>query len=177
MEVEKLPLDLQAVGHFAKTKGVEGEIRIRVEEEYENLMVEGRFLFVKIQGNPVPIQILSLQSKGNGILCLLEGYDNIDKAKNLSGEDFYMNFTELSDKQINVIPLTNLVDYIIEDETSGEVGKIKAIEKNKIQILAEVKTEGGNVLIPLVEEFIQSINNRERTITFALPEGIFDHKY
>ena len=82
--------------------------------------------------------------------------DNID-LEELEGYDYY-------------------IGYNILDVSGKKIGEITAIDDSTENILfcIESANSGEEILIPLSDDFIEEINDNNKTITMNLPEGLLD---
>ena len=67
-----------------------------------------------------------------------------------------------------------LVGFVIIDEIVGRVGTIEEVVEYPQQELAVVQYKGREVMIPLHEQLIESIDPKGRVIKMTLPEGLVD---
>lgn len=69
----------------------------------------------------------------------------------------------------------SLKGFSVIDAHAGVVGSIMRIEENPAHPLLVVATvSGAEVLVPLVEEFLQGINEEACEVHVALPEGLLE---
>lgn len=66
-----------------------------------------------------------------------------------------------------------VIGWTVRDVNEGVLGTVSEIVENVAQSLMEVeRSEGGSVLIPLVEEFIVGIDEDACEVTVQVPEGL-----
>ena len=59
-------------------------------------------------------------------------------------------------------PLQALIHFQVIDKNHGELGQVIAIQENNLQDLMVIDFKGTELLIPLVENYIESIDKKER---------------
>ena len=65
--------------------------------------------------------------------------------------------------------------WSVHDERAGYVGEVVEVAERATQPLLTVRRlEGGEALIPLVDEFIVGIDEGGRRIDVSLPAGLLD---
>lgn len=65
--------------------------------------------------------------------------------------------------------------FTVVDAESGVIGTVVSINEMPGQHLLEVERENGKtVLIPVVDEFLEGLDEEERCIYVNLPEGLLD---
>lgn len=71
---------------------------------------------------------------------------------------------------------TDLAGFSVVDQALGEVGTVVRLEENPAHALLVVQRSesGQEVLIPLVEEFLEAVDEQGRAIRVCLPDGLLD---
>ena len=65
--------------------------------------------------------------------------------------------------------------WSVHDECAGYVGEVVEVAERATQPLLTVRrAEGGEALIPLVDEFIVDVDEDGRRIDVSLPAGLLD---
>ena len=65
--------------------------------------------------------------------------------------------------------------WSVHDERAGYVGEVVEVAERATQPLLTVRrAEGGEALIPLVDEFIVDVDEDDRRIDVSLPAGLLD---
>jgi 16S rRNA processing protein RimM len=67
-----------------------------------------------------------------------------------------------------------LIGYTIIDRIKGEIGIIEAIEDTTENILFVISYKNTELLIPVVEKFIEKIDDRRKAIITQLPVGLLE---
>jgi 16S rRNA processing protein RimM len=60
------------------------------------------------------------------------------------------------------------------DTRLGNIGKIAAVNDSGAQSLFEIDYNGIQILVPLIDEFIVSLDKKNRIITLQTPPGLVD---
>jgi 16S rRNA processing protein RimM len=60
------------------------------------------------------------------------------------------------------------------DQTYGELGSITALDDFSGNIVITVQNPKGEILIPLSEEIIESVDEEQNSIYLNCPEGLVD---
>ena len=65
--------------------------------------------------------------------------------------------------------------WSVEDVCAGPVGQVAALDDRAMQPLLVVRRpDGSEALIPLVDEFIEALDETDRVIRLACPAGLLD---
>lgn len=169
--------DFIPVGFVRKAHGVYGEMRLQVREVFIEDVLEAKVLFIRRQGRPAPYFIESIRDAGN-IIVKLEGVNTPEAAKTLNGSELLMRREDIGhnwqEDEEAPLPYAALQGYTIVDQEKGDIGVIEEVIDLPQQALAALKFEGREVLIPLNEHFIQSVDHTRRRLVMELPEGLLE---
>ena len=162
------------IGSIIKTRGLKGELQLYVD--FENLdAIDFNALFIDIAGKLVPYFVESIKYQHNGTAYLfLEDVDTIDKASKLAKKDVYLPVKLKPKKRKSDFTLKDLVGFTAIDEDEGELGEITEIQELPQQLIAKVTYKDCEVLFPLNEDIIKSIDVVKEIVRIDLPEGLLD---
>ena len=168
--------NLLRLGAIAKPHGVSGELQIRVSPEMTGLDVNPSWLFIEIDGGLVPFGISSVRSRSNDILLAeLDTITSEESARKYQNLSIYIEPQDVSaGDDDDELSLHHLTGYKVIDKEFGNLGMIKAILDIKQNPLMEINHHGKEILIPLQEKFIISIDKREKTIHIQTPQGLIE---
>lgn len=160
-------------GNVVKTHGLRGEIvfvlDVDAPEDYRNL----ESVFIDINGKLVPFFIKSFNLQGDRAIVALEDTDSIEDAEPLIGKDLYLplkNLPKLANGKYYYHELVGLEVYN-EDELLGKVTEV--FEMPTTHLLG-VDHKGTEILIPLEDEIILSVDLEQGKIITRLPDGLLD---
>lgn len=173
-----IPLsDLVEIGSFTKPHGLRGEMSaIFDSDEAVDAVTEARHLFVELDGLLVPFSILSYRPKGvETLLLTLKGIDTQDFASRLTNKPIYLESALMPEAEgdDDAFYLEDLVGFTIFTN-EGPVGEITGYDDSTENLLFEVSAKNGSeVLVPATGDMITEIDERARTVTMDLPDGLF----
>ena len=160
------------IGVIGKAHGVKGELSIQIDDDVFD-RVDAEYLVLKLDGIFVPFFMEEYRFKSDSVaLVKFEGVDTQERARELTGVEVYFP-RELAEQDENAeLSYSALVGYTLIDDNSGKpVGTIAYVDEQTINIMFEL--ENGR-LIPASEELIVDVDQKNRTITLDIPEGILD---
>jgi 16S rRNA processing protein RimM len=165
--------ELIKIGFISKPHGFKGELILAVEngdaEDYEHV----KFLFIEQEGKPVPFHIEEIKIRSSDILLKTEDVNTEAEAKLLTGKSVYVETSEVSSEEGD-LEWTSLIGFKAIEKTHGELGLIEGIEEFPQQVIAHCMVNGKEVLFPLNDDFISSIDEEKKEIHLELPEGLLD---
>ena len=65
-----------------------------------------------------------------------------------------------------------MIGYRVEDVNAGFLGTVDRIDDSTINTLLVVEGDRGEIFIPLIDDFIESIDEGSETIVVDVPEDI-----
>ncbi|MFT5725583.1 MAG: 16S rRNA processing protein RimM [Bacteroidia bacterium] len=158
------PGPLLEVGRVIKTHGYEGKVRFEI---FNSIDIDSKEpIFMMFDHKPVPFFITEISTK-NPYIVAIDNITTLDQAQQLLGKGLYLpKFHEPEEEE------DTLIGYTIFDTTHGRIGTVKEITDNGAQDLLVVEFEDKEIMIPFVDELVESISDSEQTITFNLPDGL-----
>ena len=166
--------DYFQIGTITKTRGLKGELQVYIAfDEPEKLKFNS--LFIELAGKLVPyfVTFFKLPLK-NVAYLLLEDVDTIEKASLLVKKNVFLPNKIKPKKKKNEFGLKDLLHFIAVDEDEGQLGEIIEIQEFPQQLIATVSYKNQEVLFPLNESIIKSIDVVKGVVLVDLPEGLLD---
>lgn len=160
------------LGQITKTSGFEGAVLVRLEKSLIENIPGLESVFVETDGRPVPFFIEWSDYQGADIIRLkFSNYDSEAAVEEFKGCRVFL--TEHSDESHNDSDFSTLSGYNVLDQDKKPVGKIAGITENPGQLLLNIESPSGKeVLLPLHEDLILSIDERKKVIIMNIPEGL-----
>ena len=164
--------EVYKIGVIGKAHGVKGELSIQIDDDVFD-RVDAEYLVLKLDGIFVPFFMEEYRFKSDSVaLVKFEGVDTQERARELTGVEVYFPRELAEQDEEAELSYAALVGYTLIDSNSGNpVGTIAYVDEQTINIMFEL--EDGR-LIPASEELIVDVDQKNRTITLDIPEGILD---
>ena len=166
-------LDLIKIGEIIKAHGYKGELVIKLFEDFKNFK-KTELLFFEIEGNMVPFffERNPKAYKKSGILAKFEDIDSEKQVEEILNSAVFTD----SDNIIESVdePIEKMDGYKVYNgpEFIGISGEYLNIPSNPLlTVITESKKE---VLIPINDDFLISIDHTNKKLIFSLPEGLLD---
>ncbi|MDE7346039.1 MAG: ribosome maturation factor RimM [Muribaculaceae bacterium] len=172
--------EITSVGKLLKTHALKGELNVMLDID-PGYIEEGNPVVLDIDGIYVPFYAESLRTKGSfSYLVKFEGIDSEVEAKSLVNKTVYALRERLKEYMLDNYDeeyalYDDLIGWTIKDVDTGEIGKVVDIDTNTENELFIVETpDGKTVYIPLTEDFIEKMDEGDKTVHMRLPEGLLD---
>lgn len=168
---------LLLVGHVARAHGNKGAVIVNPETDF----ADARFAV----GNTVVIEdaqtgttserrIEAVRFHDGRPILTLEGIDTMDAAEALAGAVVKMREAELAPLAPGTFYRHDLVGCEVKERHGASIGRVTRVEGPIERSLLVVASRRGEVMIPMVEGFIVTLNVADKEIVVDLPEGLVD---
>ncbi len=158
---------MKTIGTITKTHGFDGAVVVRSESGISREPAQGEPVFIVIDGIPVPFFTREAYSPSPDTLVIsFDDYLTEEAVIKLKGCEVRITDTDHPDKD------ADLTGFTVKDETSGFTGVITSVITNPGQLLLEVRSGKGDVLIPLHPDLIIRIDRKRHIIVMSLPSGL-----
>ena len=157
------------VGRVIKPTGLQGEIQIQVMTDSPDRYAIGGILF--LDGVQRRIRRVSTMHKGKMNLKL-DGIDDRDQADKLRDAVLTVTLDMVPEPPEGYFYHYQIVDMEVfteEGENLGRIADILATGSNDVYV---VRGDGGEVLVPALDEVILEVDVEKGRMTVSLPEGL-----
>ena len=161
------------VGFIRKSHGYKGQIKIVLFDSFAEDLSPGQFIFIEQANCKIPFQIEEVHYEKD-IILKLEWINSDNEVKAYLGAALFIISDQTDINQAKENGLSSFIGYTIIDEQFGDLGIILRVDKYPQQDMAILKIENNEVLIPLHEDLIIKIDQKNKVIKMALPDGITD---
>lgn len=166
--------EVYKIGKIGKPHGVKGELTLFFDDDVFD-RVEAEYLVLCVDGILVPFYMDDWRFKtGETALVKFADIDTKEAASELTGCDVFFP-KHLSDRGENELTWDEIKGFDIVDTSHGNIGKVADIDESTVNVIMEVETSKGNiVLVPANENLIKEVDPENRRIVVDLPEGLVD---
>lgn len=162
------------LGQIVSTHGVKGEVRLNPWCDTPEFVKKFKTLYFDKNGEK-SVSVLSARPHGNVAILLLDGVDDIDKARALRNTVLYM---KRSDAKLpkGTWFIQELVDCTVFDNNNDkELGIISDVSETGANDVWHIKTPNGNeVLIPAIKDVVVSVDVESGIVKINPLKGLFD---
>ncbi len=167
------------VAELTSTKTLNGGFVARSAPGLPFLLHEGvEVAFVPpVLDAPRRARVASVSQGASGeMVVAFEGIDSIEDAKPLVGCHCLVRRAEVPEAALAGVSISTWEGSAVYDAHAGLVGHVVGMREMPAQNLLEVRRADSYaiVLIPLVDAFIVSVDEKARRIDMDLPEGLLE---
>lgn len=170
--------DLHYIGSLQKAKGLKGDIKVSFEAFFIDYMEKHPIshLFIKQHKNFVPffVEQLWLNPTATSVLKF-EEVNNRGAAEKLQFAELFIEQSKIEAfiPEEEELGWDYLIGFTLYDaNTQQRIGKIKDIYYLNMHELAAIDFNNEEVLIPLHEDMVTSINEDKKDIHIVIPDGL-----
>ena len=166
--------NLLKIAQVLKSNGTEGEVVISFLDMVPGDIDTEEPVFIYFDGLPVPFFFDSIVPKGNRkAVVRLTGIRNIEDADEIAGADIFADADKFA-QEYGEGDFSFLEGWTLEDadgQVKGSVSRFLDIPNNPC---LEIDTGSGEVIIPLHDDLIRSVDEEGRILKMEIPSGLFD---
>ncbi len=163
------------LGKIVKKYSFKGELLIKLDTDEPELYDQLDSVFIMVRNNLIPFFIESSQlHKSNLLRVKLEDVDTEEDADALMKSKLYLPLESLPKLEGNKFYFHEVIGFTVEDKNFGVVGSITGINDSTAQALFEIDRDGKEILIPLNDEFIVTIDRKNKKVVVDTPPGLID---
>jgi len=163
------------LGKIVKKYGFKGELLAKLDTDEPGLYKDLESVFIAIGDDLVPFFIeKSSLHKSKLLRMRIEDVDDEAAADALIKSELYLPMDMLPKLSGNQFYFHEIIGYKMIDVAYGEVGEITAVNDSTAQALFEVQKGDKQVLIPMNDEFMVSLDRNKKEIVVQTPSGLIE---
>lgn len=164
------------LGTFVKKVGTDGRLLLQLDTDQPGQYINTESVFVELNKRLVPFFVSQFRLlPGASAHLRLEDIDNEEQAQLLVGADVYLPLEQLPKLEGNRFYYHEVIGFSVFDRASNRsAGVIRDVLENGPNDLFLLERDGDEILIPLADPWIISVNRERQVITMELPEGLLE---
>lgn len=163
------------LGRVTKKFSFKGEVIIKLDTDEPEVYANLDAVFIDMGRDLLPFFIESSSfQRGNELRVRFEDIHNEEDANAILRKEVYLPLKFLPKLDGNKFYFHEVVGFTLSDVNYGTIGTIDSINDSTAQALFIVSSEDGEVLIPLVDDFIKKIDRKNKEVIVETPEGLID---
>ena len=163
------------VGKIVKKFSFKGVLLVKLDADNPEEFIHMESVFVDLNGTLVPFFIEDLALHKTELLRIqFEDVYDEPTADALIGCDLYLPLSLLPKLTGNKFYYHEVIGFTVIDQTHGDIGQIIGVNDQTAQALFEINYRNKEILIPIIDEFILSVDRNNKTITVKTPDGLLE---
>lgn len=162
-------------GNIIKTHGVKGEVLVQAFSDDLSDYKTLESVFVEIKQKQIPFFLTSFNfATQKRCILSFEDVDTIEKAKDLVGLDIYIPLSKMAEADESRFSYQSIMDFQVIDSIQGELGIISNFFQKTGQDLLMMDYKESEILIPVTDEIVTSVDFKTKQVFTTLPEGLIE---
>lgn len=163
------------LGKIVRKYSFNGELLIKLDTDQPELYENLDAVFISYRNTFIPFFIESSQLHKSDLLRVqFEDVTTEADADSLLKSDVYLPLEFLPKLEGNKFYFHEVIGFSIEDKNYGPVGTITGVNDSTAQALFEIEKDGKEILIPINDAFIVTLDRKKKTIIVNTPQGLID---
>lgn len=162
------------LGYISKTRGLKGEVQLYITTDNPAAYNTIKLIYLEIAKKLVPHFVTKIVIQKSIAYVYFEDVEHIDHSTPLVGKKAYLPLEEKRAPTEEQQFINNLIGFQVFDEEHGAIGSILNIIELPQQLIASVDFNGTEVLFPINDEIIVSIDQKKKILDVVLPNGLLD---
>ncbi len=163
------------LGSIAKTKGLKGEVVVFLDVDFPEEYKELESAFVEINQQLIPFFVERFQLKQKGFANVkFEDVNSEEQAKRLVKSSLYLPLNQLPELGDNQFYYHEIEGFEVVDTNYGTVGTVDKVLDYPGNPIIQITKDYKEVLIPITNAVIQSVDRTKQTIHVTVPDGLID---
>ena len=162
------------IGKIVSGFGLKGDVVLLHHLGRKISVSKIKVIFLEVKKDELlPYFIESIRKKGDDELHVkLEGVDSREAVNKLIRKEVWLKEDEIQTHTQKNNPI-NWVGYQIIDQTR-DLGAILEVIEQAHQVLCRLEIESREVLIPINEQTLKSVDHKNKSVFVELPDGLLE---
>ena len=165
------------IGQLLKPYRQNGEFLALIDPVFFQDLENSQAVFLQVDGLEVPFFLESMELDPATSYLKVEEFNAPEDIKAFNGSTLFLRTVDIefaNQKLKEKNDKIGLAGFTLLDQTSGIKCPILSVEEYPQQWMALVKYQDRDILIPLAEDYIRTLDEDDKELIMELPEGIFD---
>ena len=161
-------------GKIVATHGLGGDLILTHITGKKAWLKPGDVLFVALKKESyIPHFVANIKSATEKEIILhLEETESVEVARKLVGKEVFVQ-EDILVKGAQDSPLL-WIGFEVIDEVSGSLGAIEDIYQTAQQWLAQVRVNGKEALLPIIEQTLRKVDLKKKQVFVVMPDGLLE---
>lgn len=166
--------DMFEVGVVTGLHGLRGDLKVKTRTPGSASLLAARSVSLRRVSEPQPLacEVARAVLHKGGVLLRLRGFESIEDASSFKGAAVFMPLGDLPEPEEDESYWYELEGAEVIDERLGQIGILEEIFETAAHDIYVVRGRYGEVMIPVVDEFILEFDEEKKQLYVDLPDGL-----
>ena len=163
------------LGRVSKKYSYKGEVIIKLDTDDPESYAGMDAVFIEMGKDLIPFFIeKSSFHRGNELRVQFENMYSEKDADAILRKDVYLPLEFLPKLEEDQFYYHEVIGFEMEDMSHGRLGIIEAINDSTAQALFIVRDGTKEILVPMVNDFIEKIDKENKKVIVSTPDGLIE---
>ncbi len=164
------------LGYVSKHLGFKGEVVLYIDADEPERYLEMESVLIKKANTLIPFFIEKIQphSRSKQFIVKFNDIDNTEQAEILIGCEVYLPLESLPKLEGKQFYFHEVIGFSLYDINKGMIGKINDVIDVSSNPIFQVYSGKTEILLPVNDSFIDSVDRTGKKIIYKAPEGLID---
>jgi len=159
------------IGKCLRYHGFKGEVVIALEPSVRKYIQKAEWVFINIDNSPVPFFVESISATDQSAILKLKGIDKEKQLPEILKQDVFVASSLFPSK---FKPQQNEFQGFTVFSQEKEIGTAHELVDYNGNLLLQVFNHEKEILIPVNDNTIVSVDKRKKKIVVEVPEGLLE---
>jgi 16S rRNA processing protein RimM len=167
--------EMAVVGRIARAHGIRGQVIVNLETDFPAERFQpGGELFIERNGVVETLRLTTVRFQHQRPVIGIDGVETMSDAEAFAGHELRVPLEWLAPLPADTFYRHDLIGCRVETASGEPVGVVEDVEGTVTGSRLAVRSDRGEVLIPLVREICTLVDPVAKRIVVAPPEGLLE---
>ena len=167
--------DIFRIGVITSTHGLKGEVKVFPTTDDVGRFKKLKKCFIRTKDKDIEVEKNSCKFFKNMVILSFKEFNNINDIEKYKGCDLYVTRENAVPLQEDEFYISDIIGAEVFEENKEKLGELADVLKTGANDVFVVKlTDGKEVLIPVIKEFVPEMDIEHKKITVRLMKGMLD---
>lgn len=167
--------NLIEVGKIVNTHGLRGDVKVVAWMDYPEDFEQLTTVYIKTRTELKKLTVKNVKYQKNNLIVGFNELKDINEAEPFKNSVLYADRDELGELPDGVHYIVDLIGLDVVNEEGEKIGVLADVFNTGANDIYDVKREGKkNLLLPVIDDVVRSIDIENGVITVHVMEGLDD---
>lgn len=167
--------NLIEVGKIVNTHGLRGDVKVIAWMDYPEDFEQLTTVYIKTRTEMKKLTVKNVKYQKNNLIVSFDELKDINEAEPFKNSVLYADRDELGELPEGVHYIVDLIGLDVVNEDGEKIGVLADVFNTGANDIYDVKREGKkNLLLPVIDDVVKSIDIENGVITVHVMEGLDD---
>lgn len=167
--------NLIEVGKIVNTHGLRGDVKVIAWMDYPEDFEQLTTVYIKTRTEMKKLTVKNVKYQKNNLIVSFDELKDINEAEPFKNSVLYADRDELGELPEGVHYIVDLIGLDVVNEDGEKIGVLADVFNTGANDIYDVKRDGKkNLLLPVIDDVVKSIDTENGVITVHIMEGLDD---